>query len=195
LQATTTICLQPRFCTHHLLVCFADRARQPINTPQPPSTSARASDKAPSEAPSTSAPDTKKFRSSWDAKEAIEGAEPTEADYLYQLGRTDNNININTGQSSQFIDSLFTGKVLGHQSDIADGTLRKWEFRSFNHLVGDYYIAPAFLEQVAMHITKNYLIAMGALDGSAKVPLILGIWGGKGQGKTFQTELAFKKMG
>ena len=28
-----------------------------------------------------------------------------------------------------------------------------------------------------------------------KVPLILGIWGGKGQGKTFQTELAFRKLG
>jgi hypothetical protein len=28
-----------------------------------------------------------------------------------------------------------------------------------------------------------------------KVPLILGIWGGKGQGKTFQCGLAFKKLG
>jgi hypothetical protein len=28
-----------------------------------------------------------------------------------------------------------------------------------------------------------------------QVPLILGIWGGKGQGKTFQTELAYKKLG
>jgi len=28
-----------------------------------------------------------------------------------------------------------------------------------------------------------------------KVPLILGIWGGKGQGKTFQTELGLKKLG
>lgn len=28
-----------------------------------------------------------------------------------------------------------------------------------------------------------------------RVPLILGIWGGKGQGKSFQTELTFKKMG
>jgi hypothetical protein len=28
-----------------------------------------------------------------------------------------------------------------------------------------------------------------------KIPLILGIWGGKGQGKTFQTELGYKKIG
>lgn len=28
-----------------------------------------------------------------------------------------------------------------------------------------------------------------------KVPLILGIWGGKGQGKTFQCNLAYKKLG
>jgi hypothetical protein len=27
------------------------------------------------------------------------------------------------------------------------------------------------------------------------VPLILGIWGGKGQGKTFQCMLAYKKLG
>jgi len=29
----------------------------------------------------------------------------------------------------------------------------------------------------------------------AQVPLILGIWGGKGQGKTFQCNLAYKKLG
>ena len=28
-----------------------------------------------------------------------------------------------------------------------------------------------------------------------RVPLILGIWGQKGMGKSFQTELAFKKLG
>lgn len=30
---------------------------------------------------------------------------------------------------------------------------------------------------------------------TVQVPLILGIWGGKGQGKTFQCTLAFKKLG
>ena len=32
------------------------------------------------------------------------------------------------------------------------------------------------------------------LEG-VNMPLILGIWGPKGCGKTFQTELAFKKLG
>eukprot|EP00882_Tetradesmus_deserticola_P007825 GHRQ01008237.1.p1 GENE.GHRQ01008237.1~~GHRQ01008237.1.p1 ORF type:complete len:325 (+),score=170.99 GHRQ01008237.1:94-1068(+) len=46
-----------------------------------------------------------------------------------------------------------------------------------------------------MHITKNYLADQGAISASTKVPLIMGIWGPKGCGKTFQTELAFKKLG
>ncbi len=44
-----------------------------------------------------------------------------------------------------------------------------------------------------MHVAKNYLA--DNFDAQTKVPLILGIWGGKGQGKSFQTELAFKKLG
>ncbi|KAG5052978.1 hypothetical protein JHK87_005176 [Glycine soja] len=39
-----------------------------------------------------------------------------------------------------------------------------------------FYIAPAFMDKLV-------------------VPLILGIWGGKGQGKSFQCELVFAKMG
>lgn len=50
----------------------------------------------------------------------------------------------------QHIDSLFAGNVLGHKSDIADGTLRPTEFRTFDNIVGDYYVAPAFLERVAV---------------------------------------------
>ncbi|RDX58004.1 Ribulose bisphosphate carboxylase/oxygenase activase, chloroplastic [Mucuna pruriens] len=38
-----------------------------------------------------------------------------------------------------------------------------------------FYIAPAFMDKL--------------------IPLILGIWGGKGQGKSFQCELVFAKMG
>lgn len=144
------------------------------------------------EASTTGGPE--KFRSSWDAKEAGGGSSP-EADYLYELGRSDLNLNIDTGQNSTNLDSLFTGSFLGHQSDIADGTLRGYEFRTFNNIVGDYYIAPRFLEAVVMHITKNFLVDQGAFDASTKIPLILGIWGGKGQGKSFQTELCFKKLG
>lgn len=53
-----------------------------------------------------------------------------------------------------------------------------------------FYIAPAFLEKLAIHITKNYLNIP-----NLKVPLILGVHGRKGEGKTFQCDLVFEKMG
>ena len=53
-----------------------------------------------------------------------------------------------------------------------------------------YYIAPSFLNKLAVHITKNYLDLP-----QVKVPLILGIHGRKGEGKTFQCELVFEQMG
>jgi ribulose bisphosphate carboxylase small subunit len=53
-----------------------------------------------------------------------------------------------------------------------------------------YYIAPRFLDKVAVFITKNFLDLPGV-----RVPLILGIHGPKGEGKSFQCELVFKKMG
>ncbi|KAK9915318.1 hypothetical protein WJX75_007556 [Coccomyxa subellipsoidea] len=137
----------------------------------------------------------KKLASSWDAKEAG-SAEGTQEDFLSNLGTAQNyNINVSHGQSSQYIDHLFTGDVLGHQSDIADGRLRGWEFRTFANLVGDYYVSPRFMEAVAMHIVKNWLVDNDCFDTSIRVPLILGIWGPKGQGKSFQTELTFKKLG
>ena len=53
-----------------------------------------------------------------------------------------------------------------------------------------YYVSPRFLNKLAVHITKNYLDLP-----QVKVPLILGVHGRKGEGKTFQCELVFKKMG
>ena len=53
-----------------------------------------------------------------------------------------------------------------------------------------YYISPRFLDKVAVHITKNFL----ALP-QVRMPLILGIHGRKGEGKTFQCELIFDRMG
>jgi ribulose bisphosphate carboxylase small subunit len=53
-----------------------------------------------------------------------------------------------------------------------------------------YYISPRFLNTVAVHLTKNYLTFP-----HVKVPLILGIHGRKGEGKTFQCELVFQRMG
>ncbi|KAI4368864.1 hypothetical protein MLD38_017372 [Melastoma candidum] len=53
-----------------------------------------------------------------------------------------------------------------------------------------FYIAPAFMDKLVVHISKNFMELP-----NIKVPLILGIWGGKGQGKSFQCELVFRKMG
>jgi len=62
--------------------------------------------------------------------------------------------------------------------------------RSFSNVEDGFYISPAFLDKMTVHIAKNFM----ALP-KIKIPLILGIWGGKGQGKTFQTELGYKKLG
>lgn len=40
-----------------------------------------------------------------------------------------------------------------------------------------------------MHIAKNYLADQGSIPKNTKVPLILGVWGPKGCGKTFQVGL------
>ncbi|MEN9222881.1 MAG: ribulose bisphosphate carboxylase small subunit [Thermostichus sp. BF3_bins_97] len=52
-----------------------------------------------------------------------------------------------------------------------------------------YYIAPTFLKAVALHLTKNHLNLP-----NVRVPLILGIHGRKGEGKTFQCDLIFERM-
>ena len=61
------------------------------------------------------------------------------------------------GQNIQQIDNLFVGDILGKKSDIADGSLRDWEFRKFNNLVGDYYIAPAFLDNMAVSCPQQFV--------------------------------------
>lgn len=53
-----------------------------------------------------------------------------------------------------------------------------------------YYISPRFLDTVAIHITKNFMDLP-----EVRVPLILGIHGRKGEGKSFQCELVFQHMG
>ncbi|KAJ6987137.1 ribulose bisphosphate carboxylase/oxygenase activase [Populus alba x Populus x berolinensis] len=64
--------------------------------------------------------------------------------------------------------------------------------RTYNldNMMDGYYIAPAFMDKIVVHISKNFMSLP-----NIKVPLILGIWGGKGQGKSFQCELVFAKMG
>lgn len=49
------------------------------------------------------------------------------------------------GQNISNLDSLFVGNFLGHKSDIADGSLRAYEVRTLNNIVGDYYVAPRWV--------------------------------------------------
>ncbi|KAG7990274.1 hypothetical protein I3843_02G017800 [Carya illinoinensis] len=123
-------------------------------------------------------------QSSWEAKDS-EGK-----DYLYRLGKEADNMNIAVGARAGVIDDLFAGNFLGRDSDIVFDYRQKVT-RSFQYLQGDYYIAPLFMDKVVTHIAKNYMADLL----NTKVPLILGIWGGKGQGKSFQTELIFQAMG
>merc|ERR1711904_748264 len=91
-------------------------------------------------------------------------------------------------------DSLFQGGqgYAGTQNAI----LTSDEYRSQGQrelgskLDGEYYISPEFMDKMTVHIAKNFMDLP-----KIKIPLILGIWGGKGQGKTFQTELSFKRLG
>ncbi|KAJ8533938.1 hypothetical protein K7X08_007262 [Anisodus acutangulus] len=92
------------------------------------------------------------------------------------------------------VDSLFqapTGQGTHH------AIMNSYEYlsqglRQYNldNKLDGFYIAPAFMDKLVVHITKNFLKLP-----NIKVPLILGIWGGKGQGKSFQCELVFRKMG
>mmetsp|Transcript_26225 Transcript_26225/g.42050 ORF Transcript_26225/g.42050 Transcript_26225/m.42050 type:complete len:346 (+) Transcript_26225:982-2019(+) len=64
-------------------------------------------------------------------------------------------------------------------------------FKDLSNMTDEgFYISEAFLDKMTVHIAKNF---MGI--PKVKVPLILGVWGGKGQGKTFQSDLIFKKLG
>jgi SpoVK/Ycf46/Vps4 family AAA+-type ATPase len=134
----------------------------------------------------------KKFRSSWDAPSQKKSAKDKGGDYLYELGASDyQNLNIDVGQTSKYLgDSKFT---LDCVADIADGSLRKFEFRKFKNIKGDYWIPPRFQDKVTLHLTKNML--KDTTDFFPITPLILGIFGGKGQGKSFTIELILKRLG
>eukprot|EP00898_Chlorokybus_atmophyticus_P006750 jgi/Chlat1/7076/Chrsp57S06774 len=161
-------------------------------------------------------------QSSWEAVDS-EGN-----DYLVKLGKESENMNIAVGAKQGVIDDVFIGDFLGKDADIVF-KYRQKVTREFNHLQGDYYIAPALLEKVVMHIMKNYILPK---ETNVGVPLILGkctcqrqgwyaspywivcvvscwiaavqslsmiyclgVWGAKGQGKSFQCELIFKALG
>jgi len=91
------------------------------------------------------------------------------------------------------VDTLFQG--FAGSSGTQNAIMSSQEYlstaqRNFNNIEDGFYISPAFLDKMSIHIAKNFMDLP-----KIKVPLILGIWGGKGQGKTFQCMLAFKKLG
>lgn len=96
-------------------------------------------------------------------------------------------------QRSGVEEELFKGDVLGVDADVATGEHRDAGFRTFAD-VGPGFVVPArFAERVAVHVAKNVLCDSGGI--SVPTPLILGIWGGKGCGKTFNLELSCAAMG
>ena len=90
------------------------------------------------------------------------------------------------------VDSLFQGASQGgtHNAILSSEDYLSSAARSFNNIEDGFYISVSFLDKISIHVAKNFLDLP-----KIKVPLILGIWGGKGQGKTFQCGLAFKKLG
>jgi hypothetical protein len=91
------------------------------------------------------------------------------------------------------VDSLFQGNQgMGgtHNAILSSEEYLSQAQRHFNNIEDGFYISPSFLEKMSIHVAKNFMDLP-----KIKVPLILGIWGGKGQGKTFQCNLAYKKLG
>ncbi|WIA23406.1 hypothetical protein OEZ85_000162 [Tetradesmus obliquus] len=91
------------------------------------------------------------------------------------------------------VDELFQG--WGGTAGTANAIMNSSDYlsqaaKTFNNIEDGFYISPAFLDKITIHVAKNFMDLP-----KIKVPLILGIWGGKGQGKTFQCALAFKKLG
>lgn len=84
-------------------------------------------------------------------------------------------------------DGLGTHDAVMNSYEYLSQGLREY---NFDNTMSGFYIAPAFMDKLVVHITKNFMTLP-----NIKVPLILGIWGGKGQGKSFQCELVFAKMG
>ncbi|KAI3788581.1 hypothetical protein L2E82_01352 [Cichorium intybus] len=92
------------------------------------------------------------------------------------------------------VDTLFQAPMDAgtHYAVLSSYEYLSTGLRQYNldNTMDGFYIAPAFMDKLVVHITKNFMTLP-----NIKVPLILGIWGGKGQGKSFQCELVFAKMG
>jgi hypothetical protein len=126
--------------------------------------------------------------------EATEGDAKKKSDRWSGLGTdtSDDQQDIQYGKG--MVDALFQGAVgMGTQHAVMSSydyiSTAQRNF-SFDNMKDGLYIAPAFMDKLLIHISKNFMNLPGI-----KVPLILGIWGGKGQGKSFQCELVMSKLG
>nr|AHA84144.1 ribulose bisphosphate carboxylase/oxygenase activase [Phaseolus vulgaris] len=128
------------------------------------------------------------------ADKEIEETQQTEGDRWRGLAYdvSDDQQDITRGKG--LVDSLFqapmdagTHYAVMSSHEYLSAGLRQYDF---DNMKDGFYIAPAFLDKLVVHIAKNFMTLP-----NIKVPLILGVWGGKGQGKSFPCELVFAKMG
>ena len=97
-------------------------------------------------------------------------------------------------QKSGVADALFAGDTLGVDSDLVTGELR-WTSRStLKHLDASRLLPPErFAQAVAVHVARNFFASSST--STNRVPLVLGIWGHKGVGKSLNVELTLARMG
>ncbi|KAJ0465783.1 Ribulose bisphosphate carboxylase/oxygenase activase [Helianthus annuus] len=128
------------------------------------------------------------------AEKEIEETQQTDKDRWRGLAydMSDDQQDITRGKG--MVDSLFQAPqdVGTHFAVMSSYEYISTGLKTYNldNNMGGFYIAPAFMDKLVVHITKNFMTLP-----NIKVPLILGVWGGKGQGKSFQCELVFAKMG
>eukprot|EP00887_Chlorella_sp_A99_P002702 scaffold6.g2702.t1 len=110
------------------------------------------------------------------------------------LGGEDYILSQRSGVEEELFKGRAEGQVLGVDADIAGVAFRQQSgLRSLAHLPAGLEPPRRVLERVAVHYARNLLAGRGALPG--QVPLVLGIWGPKGAGKTFTLELCLRRMG
>ena len=168
---------------------------------RPPPRAARGDDDGPSTSSSSS-------RSSWDGAE--KGGRAGE-DYLYALGDRSASVSTEVGARKGMVDDVFAGTAhakfnLGADADIASGELRyRPELRRLRNVTVDgNHVPPRFLDRVALHIAKNAMVdkngpwSSDAVNGrpplTGEVPLLLGVWGPKGSGKSYNLELCLRAL-
>ena len=98
-------------------------------------------------------------------------------------------------QRSGVSETLYKGDVLGVDADVATGDMRATELRAFANVLGAYHVPERFRDRFALHVAKHALAQSGAIPPDAAPPLILGIWGAKGCGKSFNLELCCRDLG